>query len=132
MEDRKYGLPRIADFTTRRLPFDSCPSSRCWRILASCLERHIVGDRRRRERSRRATNERTVGSRIREQCEAAKVPFFFKQWGGVRKKVAGRTLLGRTYDGFPKRVQNPTLPATLRQRHVSEIESGALVQLGTA
>jgi hypothetical protein len=57
---------------------------------------------------------------IREQCEAAKVPFFFKQWGGVRKKVAGRTLLGRTYDGFPKRVQNPTLPATLRQRHVSE------------
>ena len=29
---------------------------------------------------------------IREQCEAANVPFFFKQWGGVRKKTAGRTL----------------------------------------
>ena len=32
---------------------------------------------------------------IRRQCRAAKVPFFFKQWGGVRKHVAGRTLNGR-------------------------------------
>jgi protein gp37 len=30
----------------------------------------------------------------REQCEDAGVPFFFKQWGGVRKKAAGRTLSG--------------------------------------
>ena len=27
---------------------------------------------------------------IRDQCETASVPFFFKQWGGVRKKRAGR------------------------------------------
>jgi hypothetical protein len=66
---------------------------------------------------------------IREQCEAANVPFFFKQWGGVRKKAAGRTLLGRTYDEFPKRLQHPTLSARLRLRHASEIENGALVQL---
>ena len=38
---------------------------------------------------------------IRDQCEQAKVPFFFKQWGGVRKKRAGRELDGRTYDAFP-------------------------------
>jgi protein gp37 len=29
------------------------------------------------------------------------VPFFFKQWGGVRKREAGRILDGRTYDEFP-------------------------------
>jgi hypothetical protein len=69
---------------------------------------------------------------IREQCEAANVPFFFKQWGGVRKKAAGRMLLGQTHDGFPMRVAHPTLPARLRLRHASEIERGPLVQLGTA
>ena len=38
---------------------------------------------------------------IRDQCLAAKVPFFFKQWGGVQKKRAGRTLEGRTWDEMP-------------------------------
>lgn len=38
---------------------------------------------------------------IRDQCLAAHVPFFFKQWGGVRKKRAGRILEGRTWDGMP-------------------------------
>jgi protein gp37 len=36
------------------------------------------------------------------QCRAAGVPFFFKQWGGVRKDLAGRTLQGRTYDEMPE------------------------------
>lgn len=39
---------------------------------------------------------------IQEQCGAAKVPFFFKQWGGVQKSRYGRELNGRTYDEFPK------------------------------
>lgn len=39
---------------------------------------------------------------ILEQCENARVPFFFKQWGGVRKKQAGRELNGRTYDAMPQ------------------------------
>jgi protein gp37 len=38
---------------------------------------------------------------IRDQCRKAGVAFFFKQWGGVRKKVHGRELDGRTYDEFP-------------------------------
>lgn len=38
---------------------------------------------------------------IRDQCQQAKVPFFFKQWGGVRKKKRGRELDGRTYDEMP-------------------------------
>src|SRR5207244_3030841 len=38
---------------------------------------------------------------IRRACRAQGVPFFFKQWGGVRKHETGRTLDGRTYDEFP-------------------------------
>jgi len=38
---------------------------------------------------------------IRRQCRRAGVQFFFKQWGGVRKHVAGRELNGRTYDEMP-------------------------------
>jgi protein gp37 len=39
---------------------------------------------------------------IRRQCRKARVPFFFKQWGGVHKKRAGRTLDGRTWDEMPE------------------------------
>ncbi len=41
---------------------------------------------------------------IRKQCVAAHVPFFFKQWGGVNKKKAGRILDGRTWDQMPQPV----------------------------
>ena len=40
--------------------------------------------------------------RIRRQCRAFGVPFFFKQWGGVRKSKSGRLLDGRTYDEYPR------------------------------
>ncbi len=38
---------------------------------------------------------------IQRQCRAQKVHFFFKQWGGMNKKKAGRTLNGRIYDAMP-------------------------------
>lgn len=38
---------------------------------------------------------------IRDQCQRAGVSFFFKQWGGVQKKKAGRFLDGRTWDEMP-------------------------------
>jgi protein gp37 len=38
---------------------------------------------------------------IRDQCQKAGVPFFFKQWGGTRKKKTGRELEGRTWDEMP-------------------------------
>jgi len=41
---------------------------------------------------------------IRDQCLAARVPFFFKQWGGTRKNVTGRELEGRTWDQMPTRI----------------------------
>ncbi len=46
--------------------------------------------------------------RIRDLCAASQVPFFFKQWGGVRKSRHGRELDQRTYDEFPIEVmRNP-------------------------
>ena len=39
---------------------------------------------------------------IRDQCVRARVPFFFKQWGGVNKKRTGRLLQGRTWDELPQ------------------------------
>ena len=48
---------------------------------------------------------------IRDQCRQADVPFFFKQWGGVRKSETGRRLDGRTYDEFPERAHTPAQSA---------------------
>lgn len=47
---------------------------------------------------------------IHRKCRAAKVPFFSKQWGGVRKDLTGRNLFGRTYDHMPS-VQPSHVPA---------------------
>ncbi|MBI5498019.1 MAG: phage Gp37/Gp68 family protein [Deltaproteobacteria bacterium] len=41
---------------------------------------------------------------IKDQCSAANVAFFFKQWGGFHKKRAGRLLEGRTWDEMPSSV----------------------------
>jgi protein gp37 len=38
---------------------------------------------------------------IRRHCSEARVPFFFKQWGGTRRTRAGRLLEGRTWDEMP-------------------------------
>lgn len=46
---------------------------------------------------------------IRDQCQNAGVAFFFKQWGGVRKKDTGRILDGRTWDQYPERREMPAL-----------------------
>jgi len=39
---------------------------------------------------------------IRDQCQQQGVPFFFKQWGGVRKHDNGRILEGQTWDEMPE------------------------------
>ena len=44
---------------------------------------------------------------IRAKCISCAVPFFFKQWGGVNKKRAGRLLDGRTWDQMPPREPVP-------------------------
>jgi protein gp37 len=60
---------------------------------------------------------------IREQCAAAGVHFFFKQWGGVRKCDTGRELDGRTHDDMPARVGLPVLSRRERQDFIDELEA---------
>jgi protein gp37 len=38
---------------------------------------------------------------LRDQCQSAAVPFFFKQWGGRTPKAGGRELDGRQWDEMP-------------------------------
>lgn len=59
---------------------------------------------------------------IRDQCRRARVPFFFKQWGGWNKKKAGRLLEGRTYDETPPRVQNPVPNKNERQALIEQVQ----------
>jgi len=41
---------------------------------------------------------------VRDRCHVARVPFFFKQWGGRTPKAGGRVLDGRTWDDMPSRM----------------------------
>ena len=38
---------------------------------------------------------------IHKRCKKSKVPFFFKQWGGIRKDLTGRELNGKTFNEMP-------------------------------
>lgn len=58
---------------------------------------------------------------IRAQCDAASIPFFFKQWGGVQKGRTGRVLNGRTYDAMPAQLQSPIPPRADRSRMADSI-----------
>jgi protein gp37 len=130
VEDKKYGIPRIADLqespaAVRFLSVEPLLED-VGRLPLEGISWVIVGGES--GPGARPMKEEWVVS-IQEQCADAGVPFFFKQWGGVRKKLHGRSLHGRTYDGFPNRTKNPILSATIRQRHVKEIDRSALVQL---
>ncbi len=56
---------------------------------------------------------------LAEQCREQSVPFFFKQWGGVRKSKTGRTLLGRTFDEIPAPSTHP-MPEKFARRASAE------------
>jgi protein gp37 len=60
---------------------------------------------------------------LRDQCQWAGVPFFFKQWGGVRKSAAGRKLDGRTYDELPRRFTSPLMDAAESSALAETIEA---------
>jgi len=54
---------------------------------------------------------------ILRQCRKANVPFFFKQWGGVRKDLTGRKLNGRTYDEMPECSTAPAFECNVTRCH---------------
>ena len=69
---------------------------------------------------------------IRNLCARRNVPFFFKQWGGIRKKEAGRELDGRTYDEMPERLTICQPPTTSdRQRLITEADDFYAIESGT-
>ena len=60
--------------------------------------------------------------RLRDQCADAKVPFFFKQWGGTRKHLTGNVLDGSVYQSFPP-VWRKRVPAlSTRQRRLEDLQ----------
>jgi protein gp37 len=130
VENRKHGFPRIADLQASPAAIRFLSVEPLLEDLGTVsldgISWVIVGGES--GPGARPMKEDWVLS-IRDQCMRAKVPFFFKQWGGVRKKEAGRTLLGRTFNEFPKRVKNRPLPLSVRLRHVSRIEGADLVQI---
>jgi protein gp37 len=104
VEDRQYGVPRIRDLqaapaAVRFLSVEPLLED-LGEIDLSGISWVIVGGES--GPGARPMKKEWVVS-IREQCRAAGVPFFFKQWGGVRKARNGRLLDGRTYDEYPKR-----------------------------
>jgi protein gp37 len=57
---------------------------------------------------------------IRDQCRSSGVSFFFKQWGGVHKTKAGRSLDGQTYDEIPDRGSRAVLDPERRKTLLAE------------
>jgi protein gp37 len=47
---------------------------------------------------------------VRDQCVRQRVPFFFKQWGGLRPKSGGRLLQGREWSEFPRLSRKASSP----------------------
>jgi protein gp37 len=117
VEDQKYGLPRIehlreAPAKVRFLSIEPLLED-LGKLNLDGIHWVIVGG----ESGRRARpmDPNWVRS-IRDQCAQAQVPFFFKQWGGVRKKKKGRELDGRFYNEYPARTSNPV--PSLKERRL--------------
>lgn len=50
---------------------------------------------------------------VRRECRKQNVPFFFKQWGGVRPKSGGRLLKGREWNQYPDTVKRRVVEVAL-------------------
>jgi protein gp37 len=125
VENRKHGLPRIAELrgTPAAIRFLSIEPllEDVGEVDLSGIHWVIVGG----ESGPRARPMKPEWVRsIRRQCREQRVPFFFKQWGGVQKSKNGRELDGRTYDEFPVRPE--TSPPNPRgSSRLSVVEAAA-------
>lgn len=136
VEDRKYGLPRIEHLrqSPAKVRFLSIEPllEDLGAIDLTGIAWVIVGGES-GPGARLMKREWVVS--IRAQCREQKVPFFFKQWGGVRKKKNGRLLDERTYDEYPRRVLTPVPERSICLQYAAEflqfftLRKQALVQL---
>lgn len=120
VENIKYGKPRIEHIrqTSARVKFLSIEPllEDLERVNLNNISWVIVGGES--GPGARAMKEDWVRNLLR-QCRDYEVPFFFKQWGGVQKKKAGRELSGKTYDEFPL-VIHRSMPDLGGRRHLAE------------
>lgn len=126
VEDRRYGIPRVSDLrqapaAVRFLSVEPLLED-LGEINLAGIHWVIVGGES--GAGARPMKEAWVKNILR-QCIAAKVPFFFKQWGGVRKSEAGRELDGRTYDDMPLRTSHFVPARAKRATMITEVASWA-------
>ncbi len=124
VEDRRYGIPRLKDLrnsvaTTRFLSVEPLLED-LGSLDLSGIHWVIVGG----ESGPGARPlERAWVESLRSQCRKASIPFFFKQWGGVRKKTTGRKLNGRTYDELPEISNRPQPPKDRRIELINDLRN---------
>jgi len=124
VENRRHGLPRIEHLRAAPAPVRFLSVEPLLEDLGEVDLRGIswviVGGES--GHGARPVNPDWVRS-LRDQCGAADVPFFFKQWGGVVKSAAGRELDGKTHDDAPPSPA-PTPPSNrVRLRLIEEFET---------
>ncbi len=126
VEDKKYGLPRVESLT-------SAPAAMRFLSVEPLLEDLgrinlegigwvIVGGES--GAGARPMQESWVVS-VRDQCQTVNVPFFFKQWGGVRKSQTGRELEGRTFDDMPERSTHGIVSRPRRMELIGQVQKWA-------
>ncbi len=123
VENKKHGLPRISELraanaSVRFLSVEPLLEN-LGKLRLDGIHWVIVGGE-----SGRGARPMDVAwvEAIRTQCEDARVPFFFKQWGGVRKGETGRELGGRTYDEMPALSGRPMPSREVRVRMARDVD----------
>jgi len=124
VEDKKHGLPRIdylraAPARVRFLSVEPLLED-LGKINLTSIDWVIVGGES--GPGARPMDKQWVVS-LRDQCRRVRVPFFFKQWGGVRKSVTGRKLDGRTYDEMPSTIRGSVPDADQCRTLADSVES---------
>lgn len=117
VEDKRYGIPRIAHLRAAPVAIKFLSIEPLLEDLGdvdiSGIDWAIVGG----ESGPGARQmQKAWVEKLYKHCRRHKIPFFFKQWGGVHKSTTGRQLHGRTYDEMPK-VQTASIPS--RKNRVS-------------
>jgi protein gp37 len=127
VEDKKYGLPRIGHLQHAPAAIKFLSIEPLLEDLGSFdisgLDWAIVGGES--GNGARPMEEKWVDS-ILTLCRREDIAFFFKQWGGVHKSIAGRKLHGRTYDEMPERTSLPMPEKPVRMAMLKAQESKAL------
>jgi len=110
VEDKKYGLPRITHLVKSGAAVKFLSVEPLLEDLGEIdlagVDWVIVGGES--GQGARPMNAHWV-SNVQRCCQRFAVPFFFKQWGGRNKKLAGRLLNGQTYDEMPE-IKRAALP----------------------